>query len=159
MQQRNGNFIIDGFVVEDLGNDINPLGSIFYKISPTSLTISDSLFIADTAIASYRSFQNPNGEGNIRSRFEYHADCDSCFLRISHFPDNDLHTNPDEDIVVPVCENYATGGVSIVDCRGYLILQYYKQIDVLHHNAYKARFGTDGTLKHQALVFEHEIAV
>ena len=157
MQQRDGNFIIDGLVIENLENDINPLGSIFYKISPTSFTISDSLFIADTALTFCRSFQNPNGEGNIRSRFEYHADCDSCFLRISHFPDNDLHTNPDEDIVVPVCENYATGGVSIVDCRGDLILQYYKQIDVLHHNAYKARFGTDGTLKHQALVFENEI--
>ena len=157
MQQRDGNFLIDGFVVEDLGNDINPLGNIFYKISPTSLTISDSLFIADTALTSCRSFQNPNGEGNIRSRFEYHADCDSCFLRISHFPDNDLHTNPDEDIVVSVCENYATGGVSIVDCKGDLILQYYKQIDALHHDAYVARFGIDGTLKHQALVFENEI--
>ena len=156
MQQRDGNFIIDGFVVEDLEIDINPLGSIFYKISPTSLTISDSLFIADTAIASCHSFQNPNGEGNIRSRFEYHADCDSCFLRISRFPDNDLHTNPDEDIVVPVCENYASGGVSIIDCKGDLILQYSKQIDALHHDAYIARFGVDGTLKHQALVFENE---
>ena len=27
MQQRDGNFLIDGFVVEDLGNDINPLGT------------------------------------------------------------------------------------------------------------------------------------
>ena len=154
MQQRDGDLIMIYFVYENPENaDINPLGRLFYKISPTTLAITDSLFIADTdMMSSYQLAQNPNGDGNILTVFEYREDCDSCFLHICHFSDNDL--NPIEDVVVPVCEGQAGGGVSVVDHRGDLIVQYSKLTDPLHMNEYIARFGLDGTLKHQ-VVFEN----
>jgi len=156
MQQRDGDLIMIHFVYEHHENDdINPLGWLFYKISPTTLAITDSLFIADTNMmsSSYQLAQNPNGEGNILAVFEYREDCDSCFLHICHFSDNDL--NPIEDVVVPVCEGQAGGGVSIVDHRGDLIVEYSKLTDPLHMNEYVARFGLDGTLKHQAVLSEN----
>ena len=158
LQQHDGDFIINTFVFENTNAyDDVPLGNMFYKMSPTSLTFTDSLFVVDTTMVSlhcYHLDHNPNGEGNILTYFKYHEDCDSCFLHIYHFTSNNL--TPIEDVVVPVCEGYASGQVSTVDCSGDLILQYYKQIDALHHDAYAARFGVDGTLKHQALLFENE---
>ena len=157
MQQRDGDLITSSFVYEDPENgNINPLGQLFYKISPTTLAITDSLFIADTTMTSfYQLAQNPNGEGNIMTKFEYHEDYDSCFLHICHFSDND--PNPIEDVVVPVCEGQAGGSVSIVDHRGNLIVQYSKETDPLHMNEYAARFGMDGTLKHQAVLSENTL--
>ena len=157
MQQRDGDLITSSFVYEHPENgNINPLGQLFYKISPTTLAITDSLLIADTNMMSYYQLaQNPNGEGNILTKFEYREDCDSCFLHICHFSDNVL--NPVEDVVVPVCEGQAEGGVSIVDHRGDLIVQYYKETDPLHINEYAARFGMDGTLKHQAVLSENTL--
>jgi hypothetical protein len=158
MQQRDGDFILNTFVYEDTGDYIGiPLGSMVYKISPTTLSITDSLFIADTA-SWCLSMQNPHSEGNIRVNFEYHEDCDSCFLRICHFPDNNLRTNPEEDIITPLCEGYPANGwfSCMVDCRGDLILQYLMGIDNnWRYNHYVARFGVDGTLKYQTLLHEN----
>ena len=156
MQQRDGDFITNSYVFDDLGNGNGiPLGHILYKISPNTFTITDSLFIIDTVMASFCSpEQNPNGEGNILTNFKYHEDCDSCFLHIYHFTDNNI--TPIEDVVVPVCEGYAAGQVSLVDRRGDLIVQYSKETDPVHFSAYAARFGMDGTLKHQAILCENE---
>jgi len=148
LQQRDGDFIINTFAFEDTNTyDEAPLGNMFYKMSPVSLTFTDSLFIADTTMVSLRCYHldhNPNGEGNILSYFKYHEDCDSCFLHIYHFTDNNL--TPIEDVVAPVCEGYAFGKVSIVDRLGDIILQYNKS-DALNVYEYVARFGLDGTLK------------
>ena len=158
MQQRDGDLILNTFVYEDTGDYWGiPLGSMIFKISPTALTITDSLFIADTT-SWCLSMQNPYSEGNIRVNIEYHEDCDSCFLRIGHFPENDLHTNPEEDIITPLCEGYPVNGwfSCMVDCRGDLILQYLMGIDNnWRYNHYVARFGVDGTLKYQTLLHEN----
>ena len=157
MQQRDGDFITNSYVFEDLGNgDSNPLGHIFYKISPITLAITDSLFVPDADMMSfYHLAQNPNGEDNILTRFKYHEDCDSCFLHICHFSDNNL--NPIEDVVAPVCDGYATGQVAIVDHNGDLIVQYSKETDPVHMSDYVAQFGLDGTLKCQAVLCENEL--
>ena len=156
MQQRDGDFITNSFVFEELGNGNGlPLGHILYKISPNTFTITDSMFYIDTAMTSFYSpNQNPNAGGNILTKFEYRENCDSCFLHIYHFPDNSL--NPIEDVVVPVGEGYAEGQVATVDPRGDLIVQYYKETSPVHFSAYAARFGMDGTLKHHAILCENE---
>ena len=158
-QQRDGNIIVDTYIGMNGSNPYEPpilLGNVFYKMSPTSLSITDSLYLADSLAPEYFYSQDPRGEGNIRVNIEYEEEVDSTYIRICHFHDNDFHINHDEDVVAPLCEGYATGGVSLVDCWGDLILQYYR-IDGLYFDIYAARFGIDGTLKHQALVHEHEM--
>ena len=160
MQQRDGDHLIDINLAEEIGNgDAIPLGRMCYKISPTSfpLTITDSLFVADTAIIE-PSFlaRDPRGDGNIRVTIEYREDCDSTFVRISHFPDDDLHSNPEEDVVVPICEGVAGCGSNafLIDSWGDLIMTYFRPA-VQNANQHIARIGLDGTLKHQALLTEN----
>jgi hypothetical protein len=158
VQQRDGDHIIDIYLLEDAGNYIGiPWGNMCYKISPTTLDFTDSLFVQDTAIHSSLLVRDPRGEGNIRAVFEYHEDCDSSFVRISHFPDNDLHTNHEEDIVVPLCEGAVWEGRygSLLDCRNDLIMTYYKKRTEISSDQYIVRIGLDGTLKQQTLLAEN----
>ena len=134
------------------------VGNVFYKMSPSTLTITDSLFVEASDAPYYFFAPNPEGEGNIRANFEYHEDCDSTFLRICHFPDNDLNINHDEDIIVSVCGGYAWGTYNsyMVDCWDDLIMKYTKMRQGGGYDEYIARFGPEGTLKHQALLFENQ---
>ena len=160
-QQQDNEFVIGTFIGMDSGSPHQPpinIGNIFYKMSPTSLTITDSLFVENPDAPYYLFAPNPTGDGNIRANFEYHEDCDSTFLRICHFPDNDLNISHDEDIVVPLCEGYAFGNFDshMVDCRGDLIMKYSTIRSGGGYDEHIARFGPDGTLKHQALLFENQ---
>ena len=134
------------------------VGNVFYKMSLSTLTITDSLFVEASDAPYYFFAPNPEGEGNIRANFEYHEDCDSTFLRICHFPDNDLNINHDEDIMVSVCGGYAWGTYDsyMVDYRDDLIMKYTKMHQGGGYDEYIARFDPEGTLKHQALLFENQ---
>ena len=137
------------------------LGDILYKMSPTTLTITDTLFVEDPEAPFYLFAPNPTGEGNIRANFEYVEACDSTFLRICHFPDDDLQINHDDDIVVPVCAGFAFGDYDshMMDCHGDLIMKYTSISPNGSYNENIARFGADGTLKHQALLVENQTMV
>ena len=153
MQQRDGDFVVDTYLFEALGNyEYAPLGYMIFKVSANTCSITDSLFVADTY--QYPPFLacDPRGEGNIIVTIEYREDCDSSFVRISHFTDNDLHPNPDEDVVVPLCEGWVGIGYygTLVDSRGDLIVSYYKPTSDETSDQYIARIGLDGTLHHQA---------
>ena len=156
MRQRNGDFLFVTFFGAFLPPyQFIPLGDIFYKMSPSTFTITDSLFLEDPEAPYYLFSQNPHCEGNIRANFEYHEDCDSTFLRICHFPDDGLSINHDEDILTPVCEGYAYGSAChLVDCWGDLIMQYSKERDFLRYDIYATRFDSDGTLKCHTLLRE-----
>jgi len=106
-----------------------------------------------------RTPRDPRGEGNIRASLEYHEDCDSTFVRISHFADNDLHTDPEEDVVVPLSESWVGVGLygSLVDSEGDLIVTYYKSVSEEICDQYIARIGFDGTLHHQAFLMEYQM--
>ena len=160
MRQHDGDFLFNAFVSVEGSNPYSPVGvgDILYKVSPTSLTVTDTLFVEDPEAPYYLFAPNPIGEGNIRANFEYVEACDSTFLRICHFPDNSLIINHDEDIMVPVCAGFAWGQFdnSIVDCRGDLIMKYSKSNDQMSFDHYIARFGPEGTLKRQALLFENQ---
>ena len=161
IRQKDGDFVINTFIGTDSGSPYEPpinIGNIVYKMSQTRLTIIDSLFVEDPNAPYYLFAPNPSGEGNIRASFEYHEDCDSTFLRICHFPDNNLNINHDEDILTPILEGYAFGNYDshMIDCRGDLIMKYCTIRPDGGYDEYIARFGPDGTLKHQALLFENQ---
>ena len=162
MHQHDGSIILNNYIFQRTESwQSILLGKALYKTSPISLTITDSLFIADTSssCAYFIDFitPNPQGEGNIRASFEYHENCDSTFIRICHFPDDDLNINHEEDILTPLCDGYAYGGLnSVVDCWGDLIMRYYKDRSDLCldcYDSYMARISPDGTLKYQDTLF------
>lgn len=157
MQQRDGNLVTEIFYIEHNGNYTAPFGYMLYKISPAPLAIIDTLFMSDTTYR-HKSFlaRDPRGDGNIRAVYEYDEGSDSSFVRISHFPDNDLHATLGEDVVVPLCEGVAYPGMytSLVDSRGDLVMLYFKARDNGNDDEYVARIGLDGTLKCQALLAE-----
>lgn len=155
MQQRNGEIITNLFIaVDDPEHPHHPIyvGDIVHKMSPATLQFTDSLFIADSSHTSYYLYaQNPLGEGNIKANFEYDENRDSTYLRITHFSDNDLQIDNDNDIVTPLCEGEVFDYIDsyMVDCRGDLIMKYYKTIGQ-GDECHIARFGPDGTFKYEA---------
>ena len=153
IQQRDGDFILSSLFYEDLGNHTTiPLGNMFYKISSITHTITDSLFIAEPS-QTFIIARDVRGEGNIRVNFEYHEDCDTTFLRICHFHDNNLLINAEEDVVVSICEGIVfLDAYSLVDCWGDLIIWYFKELPDGDYEDHLARISLDGTLKYQALV-------
>ena len=159
MQQRDGDYVVDVYLLEDLGNyESAPYGRVYYKISSATHAIVDSLFVAETSRHITFLSRDPRGEGNIRAAFEYHEGCDSTFVRISRFHDYDLHSDPEEDVVAPVCEGDVWEGPygSLLDSRGDLVMTYYRSVSMTSDNLYVARIGLDGTLKHQALLAEDQ---
>jgi hypothetical protein len=157
-QHDGGDFILNTHAYEHSGNYTEiPLGYKLYKISPDTFTITDSLFLEDTA-RYWSLVHNPRDNGNIMFSLEYHEDCDSTFLRICHLNDTDLSINHDEDIVVPICDELAISGYwdqPLIDCNGDLIMKYYKEVSEDVYDCYMTRIGTEGTLKHQALFTEN----
>ena len=160
MQQRDCDHIIDVHLSEDDGSDDGiPFGRMCYKISSVTHAITDSMFVADTTWNWHHTFlaRHPRGEGNIRVAFEYQEDCDSTFVHISHFFDDNLHTNPDEDIVIPVCEGIAWESRHgfLIDSVDDLVMTYYKMRGEMVSDQYIVRIGLDGTLKQHALLAEN----
>ena len=155
MQQRNGEIITNLFIaIDDPEHPNQPIniGDLIHKMSPATLQFTDSLLLEDTNPPYYLFAKDPRGEGNIRAKLEYDEASDSTFLRISHFPDYDLQTIPDEDVVTPLCEGLAMDYINgyMVDCRGDLIMKYYKELPEGGYEYHIARFNADGTLKHEA---------
>ena len=152
MRQHDGDFIFATFVATEWIGPTNPgtpLGNIIYKMSPSTLTITDSLFIDDPDAPWYFYARDPHGTSNIRANFEYDEESDSTFLRICRFPDNDLNIDHDEDVVVPVCEGLAIGEADspLVDSRDDMIWKYYKSLPAGEHECHVIRFDADGYLK------------
>ena len=155
LQQRDGDYIIDTYHFEIVGNNEIPYGYMIYKLSSSTNAITDSLLLVDgwepgTTFLT----RDPLGEGNIRAIYEYHEDCDSTFVRLTHFPDNDLHHNPAEDVVVPLCDGFGYPGHSMFDSNHDMITTYFKPTTEQTGDQYMARIGLDGTLKRHALLAE-----
>ena len=151
MQQRDGNIIANVCigVPDDVNNSITVLGSTFYKVSPTNLQIIDSLFVADPWPAWYLFAQDPRGEGNIRANIEP-DDNGGTALRISHFSDNDMTINHDEDVVVHLHDSSTYGCMDgyMMDSQGDLILKFFSDTPDGTFFWHIARCGVDGTVKH-----------
>jgi hypothetical protein len=164
MQQRNGDFFIaTDFAMEPYSAQLLPvyLGNVFYKVSSSDYTLTDSLFqaVTDTVWPPYYLFaRNPQGEGNIRANLEYDEESNSTFLRICHFYDDSYYINHEEDILSLLCEGraYDEKNGYLMDCRGDIIVKYSVSSGGWVYDNYMARFGIDGTLKHRALFPENQ---
>ena len=149
MQQRDGNLITNVCVGISQDNNSIPVGSIFYKVSPTNLQIIDSVFVADPWPACYLFAQDPRGEGNIRANIEPDGNGGTA-LRISHFSDNDMTINHEEDAVTHLCDDtvYDVMDGHMMDSQGDLIMKYCSLNPDGSMVFHIARCGVDGTVKH-----------
>ena len=143
MRQRDGDYVSKSAIAYDV---------VFYKVSPTSLEITDSLCIHHQDGMGWYDMiaQDPRGEGNLCVT-TVPDDEGGVNLRISHFNDNSFVVDPSEDIVVPLCDReilyYSEG---MIDCRGDIIWKYYPALTDSTWESHFARIGLDGTLKHDA---------
>ena len=152
-QQRDGDII----AVTHLSQYPVFLGNIFYKMSPESLSVTDSVFVADTLPPYYFFFRNPRGEGNLRTNLEYVEEVDSTYVRICHFSDNGFQINHDEDVMVALRKGIAYDEIDsyMIDCWGDIIMKYAIDRPDGNYDTYIARLDPDGTLKHQGLLYEN----
>ena len=145
--QRNGEFVTKTLVASPNADTI--YGSVFHKVSRSPMAFIDSLLVSDGIGYFYLVERNPLGDDNLRIHVENREDS-VAYLVISHFTDDNLAGNPDEDIVVPLYDGYAVDYIeNMIDSRNDLILTYYTITDegLLGH---LTRYGLDGTLKHEA---------
>ena len=157
MQQRNGDIITDLRLAQIDGSSVIPLGHLLYKLSPATLQFTDSLLLADTNDPIYFFAKDPQGEGNIRTNIEPDGDGNT-LLRISHFSDDNLNVIEEDDVVVPLCEGEAFGYLfsDMIDCRGNLILKYYKETYPDIYEGHIARYALDGTLLYENTIPESQ---
>ena len=147
--QRNGEFVTKTLVASPNADTI--YGSVFHKVSRSPMAFIDSLLVSDGIGYFYLVERNPLGDDNLRIHVENREDS-VAYLVISHFTDDDLAGNPDEDIVVPLYDGYVFDSYeNMIDSRNDLILTYYTFSDEgLLDAGHLARYGLDGTLKHEA---------
>ncbi|MBQ6305496.1 MAG: T9SS type A sorting domain-containing protein [Bacteroidales bacterium] len=153
MQQRNGDIITHVFMANrDDQSNTQVLGVYVLKMSPTTLQVTDSLFLADTVPPFYLYARDPRGEGNIRANIEPDGEGNS-LLRIAHFTDDNLHIDHDSDVVVPLCEGTALDDAFsyMLDCQGHLIMKYYKENDGVTEG-HIVRYDVEGNLLHDAII-------
>ncbi len=161
MQQKNGDVITDLRLARLGANPHHdppvPVGHLIYKLSPTTLQFTDSLFMADSLPPIFLFAKDPRGEGNIRTNIESDNEGNTQ-LRISRFTDEGLQTDPSEDVVVRLCEGDAIDYIysSFVDSQGNLILKYYKEISPEVYEGHIARFTLDGTMVCDAIIPESQ---
>ena len=162
MQQHDGD-LVSNVLVAHYDSVATPhvtrVGYIFYKVSPSSCQITDSLFQAfDPDTWSYYLYSpDPSGEGNLRVNIEPNGNGGTA-LRISHFSDDNLSINHAEDIVAPLYDDIATDYVEsyMVDSQGDLIVKYYTRNANGSTVCHIARCGLDGTLKREAVLPESQ---
>ncbi len=153
MQQHDGDIITNIFPsIPNPGGTPTYVGNVVYKVSPASLEVTDSLSFFDT-INYFFFAKDPRGEGNLRIDGEADGG-NGALLRISRFPDNDLNIDPEDDVVVPLCEDcgYDFTYRYMIDSRGDIIVEYYTLDQDGFFVGHLARFGLDGTLKHEAIL-------
>ena len=133
----------------------------FYKVSPNSMEITDSLYVYGGSLISHYglSAKDPRGEGNLRVITEPDVE-GGTNLRISRFTDDNLACDPSEDVVVPLCDReifyYSEG---MIDCRGDIIWKYYPALTDSTWESHFARIGLDGTLKYDAAMTPNQILI
>ena len=150
LQQRDGDLVADIMILIPAGQmDATILGSTFYKVSPSCLQFTDSLFVADSLPPCYLFALDPRGEGNLRVNIELDGQ-GGTDLRISHFSDDDLHINHADDVVVPLSDTITIDCIDsyMIDSQGDLIVKFYTETADENYVCHIARYDLDGTLKH-----------
>ena len=156
-QQSDGNIVSNVLVGTLNGNNPTVVGNIFYKASPEELQYTDSLFVADSLPPYFLFAKDPRGEGNLRVNIKPDGNGGTA-LHISHFPDDDLNINPDEDLVVHLCDTVAFDYFNsyMIDSGNDLIIKYYTEGLDGTFTCHIARVGLDGTIKHTAMLPQNQ---
>ena len=165
MVQSDGDLVSSVKVYSHVPSGSNPgpaiwLGTVFYKLSPTSAEITDSLFAAPEMFPNlcYMLDRDPYGEGNVRINAEPDGE-GGTNLHIAHFPDDDFIGNPSEDVVVPLCDEEILifTNLYMIDCRGDIICKYHTNLTDTTYQAHIARYSLDGTLKYNAPLPDNQL--
>ncbi len=156
LQQRNGDIVTDIVVAhsnDPNGTDVQVLGDYVFRISPSTLQVTDTLFLADTMPPFYLYARDPRGEGNIRANIEPDGEGNTQ-LRIAHFTDGDLRVDHELDVVVPLCEGEASGDIysQFLDCQGNMIIKYYRTTNPGEYEGHIARYDVEGNLLYDAII-------
>ena len=153
MQQSDGDLVsnLSVFLPSGPGYGDPPIlvGNVFYKVSPSDVQITDSLFVADSEAPFYHFFKNPVDGGNLCVNIEPDSNGGSA-LRIARFPDDNLQINHDDDLVVHLHDSAAFGQPDdmIIDSQNDLIVKFYTNVSDTSLICHISRYGLDGTLKH-----------
>ncbi len=148
MQQNDGDFVANVLVCNPSGPGFGDapiiVGNVFYKVSPTDLQFSDSLFLADSLPPFYSFVKDPRGVGNLRINIEPDGNGGSA-LRISHFTDNDLHIDHNDDVVAHLhdSEAFCQPDFAIIDSQNDLIVKYYTTGPSGGVSCHLTRYGLD----------------
>ena len=132
------------------------LGNVFYRVSPTSVAITDTLFVpGDNDRYCHVLAKDPDGEGYIKVETEQ-VEGGGTDMHILRFSGDGFPVTPSEEVVVPLCDGQVCGvNGCMLDCRGDLIVRYRiplpEFLDTLF-DFHIARFGLDGTLKYDTLL-------
>ena len=160
---------IDSLVPDPFyGLPVKPYGCIYYKISRQGFLIMDSLFVEDNNIfPKLVAHLCPDTTGVPRQSnvlVEYLFDTANCKtdLRIAFF-DDDLCFS-DNEIVVPLADTIVQRNTSessfLLDSNNDIVTEYSIWS---RHESHFARFGLDGTLKHETVYhdsvvpFNHDV--
>ncbi len=161
LQQRDGDLVANVLLGIPSGDSHIPpsiVGTVLYKVSSISLQITDSMFVADTTTPAWYMFaQDPRGEGNLRVNIEPDNNGGTA-LRISHFSDDDLNVNHDEDVVAPLYDGIAFDYLDsyMMDSQGDLILKFYTENADGSFVCHIARCGVDGEVKYANVLPESQ---
>ena len=157
MQQGDGDIVSNVLVATPNGNDPIIVGNIFYKVSPTELQYTDSVFVADSLPPWFLFAKDPLGEGNLRVNIEPDGNGGTA-VRICHFPDNDLQIDHEQDVLAPLYDSIAFDMIDsyMIDSQNDLILKYYTERPDGGWSCHISRVGLDGTVKHSATLPENQ---
>ena len=137
------------------GDDI-----LIHKVSTDPLEVVDSLCFPFPGTGLYGLLErDPRGQGNLYVVNEPDG-MGGHNLRISRFTDGSLECDTTQDIVTHLCDHdlyyYSEG---IIDCRGDIIWKYYEKPNDSTRIGHFARFGLDGTLKHDAVMQPNAVMI
>ena len=131
--------------------DFSIVGNVFYKTSRHGGIVLDSIFIPDTDPSEFLMEKNPNGDDHIRVDIVHDSASGGSFLQIFPF-DNDFRFDSLNRVFVPLTDTFAYGLVGgFIDEQNDIVFAYNTPygMDDDDWDFHIARFGLDGTLRHE----------
>ena len=131
--------------------DFSIVGNVFYKTSRHGGIVLDSIFIPDTDPSEFLMEKNPYGDDHIRVDIVHDSASGGSFLQIFPF-DNDFRFDSLNRVFVPLTDTFAYGLVGgFIDEQNDIVFAYNTPYGIEDDDwdFHIARFGLDGTLRHE----------
>ena len=126
------------------------VGNVHYRVSRHGGILLDTLFVPDSDPSWYMFAKNPNGDDNIRVGIVNDTISGGSFLQIFPF-DNDLNYDTLNEVFVPLSDTLAVSFQNgyLINGQNDLVMTYCTNYGTEYYKQHFARFGLDGTLKHE----------